>query len=64
MKTFSSMTKRNVKIFFKDKAMFFTSLITPIILLVLFRYETLLPLFKRRSGGVKIIIWKRIAKSM
>lgn len=36
MKTFSSMTKRNVKIFFKDKAMFFTSLITPIILLVLY----------------------------
>lgn len=36
MKTFSSMTKRNVKLFFKDKAMFFTSLITPIILLVLY----------------------------
>lgn len=36
MKTFSSMTKRNVKIFFKDKAMFFTSLITPMILLVLY----------------------------
>lgn len=36
MKTFSSMTKRNVKLFFKDKAMFFTSLITPMILLVLY----------------------------
>lgn len=36
MKTFSNMTKRNVKLFFKDKAMFFTSLITPIILLVLY----------------------------
>ena len=30
------MIKRNVKLFFKDKAMFFTSLITPIILFVLY----------------------------
>ena len=30
------LTKRNVKTFFKDKTMFFTSLITPIILLVLY----------------------------
>lgn len=36
MKTFLTMTKRNIKMFFKDKAMFFTSLITPIILLVLY----------------------------
>lgn len=36
MKTFLTLTKRNTKIFFKDKAMFFTSLITPIILLVLY----------------------------
>ena len=36
MKTFSSLTKRNVKLFFKDKGMFFSSLITPIILLVLY----------------------------
>lgn len=36
MKTFLNMTKRNVKLFFKDKAMFFTSLITPMILLVLY----------------------------
>ena len=36
MKTFLSLTKRNVKLFFKDKAMFFTSLITPVILLVLY----------------------------
>ena len=34
--TFLSMTRRNVKLFFKDKAMFFTSLITPLILLVLY----------------------------
>lgn len=36
MKTLFYMTKRNMKMFFKDKGMFFTSLITPIILLVLF----------------------------
>ena len=34
--TFSAMVNRNVKLFFKDKAMFFTSLITPLILLVLY----------------------------
>lgn len=31
-----SMIKRNIKIFFKDKGMFFAALITPIILLVLY----------------------------
>ncbi len=31
-----SLVKRNVKLFFKDKGMFFTSLITPAILLVLY----------------------------
>lgn len=31
-----ALTKRNVKMFFKDKGMFFTSLITPIILLILY----------------------------
>lgn len=31
-----NLTLRNVKLFFKDKGMFFTSLITPIILLVLY----------------------------
>lgn len=36
MKTLSILIKRNVKLFFKDKGMFFTSLITPIILLVLY----------------------------
>lgn len=30
------LTKRNIKLFFKDKGMFFTSLITPLILLVLY----------------------------
>ena len=36
MKTFWALTKRNVKVFFKDKGAFFSSLITPIILLVLY----------------------------
>ena len=34
--TLRVLIKRNVKLFFKDKAMFFTSLITPVILLVLY----------------------------
>lgn len=36
MTTTLTMIKRNVKLFFKDKGMFFTSLITPLILLVLY----------------------------
>lgn len=32
----SSLMKRNIKLYFKDKGMFFTSLITPLILLVLY----------------------------
>ena len=36
MNTVSALVKRNVKLFFKDKGMFFTSLITPAILLVLY----------------------------
>lgn len=32
----SALVKRNTKLFFKDKGMFFTSLITPVILLVLY----------------------------
>lgn len=36
MKTLAIFIKRNVKLFFKDKGMFFTSLITPAILLVLY----------------------------
>lgn len=36
MSTLPILIKRNVKLFFKDKAMFFTSLITPAILLVLY----------------------------
>ena len=36
MKSTAILIKRNVKLFFKDKGMFFCSLITPLILLVLF----------------------------
>ncbi len=36
MKTVGTLIKRNVKLFFKDKGTFFTALITPIILLVLY----------------------------
>lgn len=36
MKILRALVKRNVKLFFKDKGMFFTSLITPVILLVLY----------------------------
>lgn len=36
MKKFLELTRRNILLFFKDKGMFFTSLITPAILLVLY----------------------------
>ena len=36
MKTTLYLIKRNIKLFFKDKGMFFTALITPAILLVLY----------------------------
>ena len=36
MRTFKVCVKRNTKMFFKDKGLFFTSLITPLILLVLY----------------------------
>ena len=36
MKTLRVLIKRNIKLFFKDKGMFLTSLITPLILLVLY----------------------------
>lgn len=49
MTAFSALVKRNTKLFFKDKGMFFTSLITPIILLVL--YSTFLASVYRDSFG-------------
>ncbi len=36
VKTFFALTGRNIKLFFKDKGLFFTSLATPMILLVLY----------------------------
>lgn len=36
MNTVATLIKRNVKLFFKDKGMFFTALVTPMILLVLY----------------------------
>ena len=36
MHALSALIIRNIKLFFKDKGMFFTSLITPVILLVLY----------------------------
>lgn len=36
MTVVTNLTRRNIKLFFKDKGMFFSSLITPIILLVLY----------------------------
>ncbi len=35
MTSLCALIRRNVKLYFKDKGMFFTSLITPLILLVL-----------------------------
>ena len=47
MNAFTSLSKRNIAMFFKDKGMFFTSLITPAILLVL--YATFLSNIYRSS---------------
>lgn len=47
MTGYLQLTKRNLRLFFKDKAMFFTSLITPAILLVL--YATFLATVYRDS---------------
>lgn len=52
MKTVSSLIRRNMKLFFKDKGLFFTSLITPLILLVL--YSTFLSNVYRDSFAMAI----------
>lgn len=36
MTALAALVKRNIKLYFKDKGMFFSSLITPVILLVLY----------------------------
>lgn len=51
MKIFYFTSKRNIKLFFKDKGLFFTSLITPLILLVL--YATFLAnVYKDSVNGI------------
>ncbi len=62
MSTLRSLIQRNIKLFFKDKGMFFTSLITPAILLVLYAtflsnvyrdsFTSNLPEFVKLSDGV------------
>lgn len=58
MNRFRLLTKRNIQLFFRDKGLFFTSLITPIILLIL--YVTFLANVYRSSfvsvlpGGLSI----------
>lgn len=52
MNAFFALLKRNVKVFFKDKGMLFTSLITPVILLVL--YSTFLSNVYRDSFKVNL----------
>ena len=52
MKAIKALTKRNTRLFFKDKGMFFTSLITPVILLVL--YMTFLENVYRDSFTVNL----------
>lgn len=63
MREISALTKRNIKLFFKDKGVFFTSLITPAILLVL--YATFLKnvyedSFKDALGEASLISKKAI----
>jgi multidrug/hemolysin transport system permease protein len=63
MREILALTKRNIKLFFKDKGVFFTSLITPAILLVL--YATFLKnvyedSFKDALGEASLISKKAI----
>ena len=53
MKVLFNLTKRNINLFFKDKAMFFTSMITPLILVLL--YVTFLNVSISFSGSNKIM---------
>lgn len=52
MITAAILIKRNIKLFFKDKGMFFTSLVTPVILLVL--YSTFLGNVYKQSFSAAI----------
>ena len=63
MNTFFILVKRNCKIYFKDKVMFFTSLITPLALLVL--YSTFLGnIYKSEVLAVVDAINKAVPESL
>lgn len=63
MNTFFILVKRNCKIYFKDKVMFFTSLITPLALLVL--YSTFLGnIYKNEVLAVVDAINKAVPESV
>lgn len=62
MKELKALVKRNQKLFFKDKGMFFTSLITPLILLVL--YATFLGKIYRDSFASAVPEQLHIAKDL
>ncbi|MBQ7872241.1 MAG: ABC transporter permease [Oscillospiraceae bacterium] len=57
-----ALTRRNVKLFFKDKGIFFTALITPVILLVL--YATFLGNVYRESFTASLPDFLRLPESL
>ena len=61
MRTFM-LVKRNIKLFFKDKGMFFTSLITPVILLVL--YATFLGNVYRDNFTATLPVFLNLSESV
>lgn len=62
MRTILTLIKRNVKLFFKDKGMFLTSLITPVILLIL--YSTFLGKVYRDSFMVNLPEGLRVSEKV
>ena len=67
------LTRRNVKLFFKDKGMFFSSLITPMILLVLYvtflysvyrdSFTSNIPEGIKISDGIISVLFLKICKT-
>ena len=62
MKQIFAMVRRNVKLYFRDKGLFFVSLITPVILLVL--YSTFLAKVYRESFAASIPAGVSIAQEL
>ena len=62
MNTFLALNKRNIKLLFKDKWMFVTSLITPAILLVL--YVTFLGNTYRDSFTSNLSAYPKLSKGI